>query len=613
MFRSLGKSKIAFVLAILFGISLFFFRSGSRYSNFFNSDSVVATVSGTPVSTSKFNRTMQMNITKFNQMLGKSMNGDEIRKFQIHSMALGSLINDAVFEDEYDQINFKVDEKVIAQNTKDRIPQLYDANNKLNQLYLTTFLQQQQLTIEDIVQIINFDTRDEYMNNAFFNINYPHYFSNKINNFNKHERNVSYVKLSLDQVNINEIIKEYSNNLKKELVSFYDDNVNQYMSKEKRNVEYSIIDKTSLSSKFSPTDLEIKEYYNTNKELFFKNEKRSFIQFNFKTIQEAENFKLQIQNLDTLKILEYAKENNLRFNEFRNLEATEIMDEIAEPLFNLYPEEQSNVITTSIAKHIIILQSIQPPIQLKLEAVIKDIEATITKIETDNYYQELTSKISEKVLNGESISSISNKFNLTKESIENLTKDYSNYDESKEIFFTSLIPASFSANKDFVSDIIKINENISYVFNVTDIVLPSPLKFETIEDTVLNDWKTIKRVEKIKLEVEQNRNNKSFLSQLSNQYDLNINEISLTNNSNELPRNFITNIFQYDLDTNIEIINDDKFYIAKINDINMSNENKTSEIISIASDLRSSFGEELKRSKKISINDNLVNAIIDQY
>ena len=47
MFRSLGKSKIAFVLAILFGISLFFFKGGSRYSNLFNSDTVVATISGT--------------------------------------------------------------------------------------------------------------------------------------------------------------------------------------------------------------------------------------------------------------------------------------------------------------------------------------------------------------------------------------------------------------------------------------------------------------------------------------------------------------------------------------------------------------------------------------
>ena len=85
-----------------------------------------------------------------------------------------------------------------------------------------------------------------------------------------------------------------------------------------------------------------------------------------------------------------------------------------------------------------------------------------------------------------------------------LQKIISNYDKSKEIFFSSLIPASFSANKDFVSDIVKINQNISYIFNVTDIILPSPLKFEIIKDAILNDWKNIKRVEKIKLEVEQN-------------------------------------------------------------------------------------------------------------
>ena len=41
MFRTLGKSKIAFVLAILFGISLFFFRGSGRYSNLFNSDNEI--------------------------------------------------------------------------------------------------------------------------------------------------------------------------------------------------------------------------------------------------------------------------------------------------------------------------------------------------------------------------------------------------------------------------------------------------------------------------------------------------------------------------------------------------------------------------------------------
>ena len=81
-------------------------------------------------------------------MLGKPLTGDEIRSFQIHSVALGGLINDAVFENEYDNINLIIDESVIAQKTKERIPQLYDKNNKLNEINLNNFLDQQQYFLQ---------------------------------------------------------------------------------------------------------------------------------------------------------------------------------------------------------------------------------------------------------------------------------------------------------------------------------------------------------------------------------------------------------------------------------------------------------------------------------
>ena len=112
MFRKLGKSKIAFVLAILFGISLFFFRGGSRYSNLLNSDNIIANVSNTSISTTKFNRTMQMNINQFSQILNKELTGDEIRAFQIHSLSLNSLINNAVFEDEFNNNKYIIGVKI---------------------------------------------------------------------------------------------------------------------------------------------------------------------------------------------------------------------------------------------------------------------------------------------------------------------------------------------------------------------------------------------------------------------------------------------------------------------------------------------------------------------
>ena len=614
MFRSLGKSKIAFVLAILFGISLFFFKGGSRYSNLFNSDTVVATISGTPISTSKFNRTMQMNINKFNQMLGKPITGDEIRSFQIHSLSLGALINDAVFENEYDSIKLIIDESVVAQKTKERIPQLYDKNNKLNETYLNTFLKQQQLKIEDIVQIINFETRDEFVNNALFNINYPQYFSSKIDNYNNHSRKISYIEFLLEEVNIENDIQKYALNMKEELEKYYENNINQYMSKENRNVEYIIFNKKKYANNFVPTNFEIKEYFNANKELYYQNEQRSFIQFNFKKLEEAKNFKSKIQNfINPSDILKFAEENNIRFNEFENLIADEMLEEISKPLFELNQNQQSKIIETSIAKHIIILQSIEPERQLKFDEVKENIKNTITAIELNNYFTDIKNQASEKILNGKSLSEIANDFNLTISLINNITQDYDQYDQSEEIIISSLIPAAFGSNKDFVSDVIDINNDYAYIFNVKEITPSTPLDITSIQEILLNDWKKSKKIEKINSDVKINKDNNNFFSQLLSTYQLQPKELIINNNFNELPRSFIVEVLEGEKGQNIQYIDNNLVHIAKIIDITIPDEKNDNISISMADDLRGSFGGELYKNKNISTNDSLINAIIQQY
>lgn len=614
MFRSLGKSKIAFVLAILFGISLFFFKGGSRYSNLFNSDTVVATVSGTPISTSKFNRTMQMNINKFNQMLGKPITGDEIRSFQIHSLSLEALINDAVFENEYDSIKLIIDESVIAQKTKERIPQLYDKNNKLNETYLNTFLKQQQLKIEDIVQIINFETRDEFVNNALFNINYPQYFSSKIDNYNNHSRKISYIEFLLEEVNIENDIQKYALNMKEELEKYYENNINQYMSKENRNVEYIIFNKKKYANNFVPTNFEIKEYFNANKELYYQKEKRSFTQFNFKKLEEAKNFKSKIQNfINPSDILKFAEENNIRFSEFENLIADEMLEEISKPLFELNQNQQSKIIETSIAKHIIILQSIEPERQLKFDEVKENIKNTITAIELNNYFTDIKNQASEKILNGKSLSEIANDFNLTISLINNITQDYDQYDQSEEIIISSLIPAAFGSNKDFVSDVIDINNDYAYIFNVKKITPSTPLDITSIQEILLNDWKKSKKIETINSDVKINKDNNNFFSQLLSTYQLQPKELIINNNFNELPRSFIVEVLEGEKGQNIQYIDNNLVHIAKIIDITIPDEKNDNISISMADDLRGSFGGELYKNKNMSTNDSLINAIIQQY
>ena len=110
--RAFRKSWIGIGLAILFAASLFFFRGSTRYSNLFNSDNFVANVSGTPISTTKFLRSMDLNINQFSQMIGSPLTGDQIRSFQVHQIALQNLVNSAIFENEFDKINFILDSPI---------------------------------------------------------------------------------------------------------------------------------------------------------------------------------------------------------------------------------------------------------------------------------------------------------------------------------------------------------------------------------------------------------------------------------------------------------------------------------------------------------------------
>ena len=547
-------------------------------------------------------------------MLGKPITGDEIRSFQIHSLSLGALINDAVFENEYDSIKLIIDESVVAQKTKERIPQLYDKNNKLNETYLNTFMKQQQLKIEDIVQIINFETRDEFVNNALFNINYPQYFSSKIDNYNNHSRKISYIEFLLEEVNIENDIQKYALNMKEELEKYYENNINQYMSKENRNVEYIIFNKKKYANNFVPTNFEIKEYFDLNKVLYYEKEKRSFIQFNFKTLEEAKNFKSKIQNfINPSDILKFAEENNIRFNEFENLIADEMLEEISKPLFELNQNQQSKIIETSIAKHIIILQSIEPERQLKFDEVKENIKNTITIIELNNYFIDIKNQASEKILNGKSLSEIANYFNLTISLINNITQDYDQYDQSEEIIISSLIPAAFGSNKDFVSDVIDINNDYAYIFNVKEITPSTPLDITSIQEILLNDWKKSKKIEKINSDVKINKDNNNFFSQLLSTYQLQPKELIINNNFNELPRSFIVEVLEGEKGQNIQYIDNNLVHIAKIIDITIPDEKNDNISISMADDLRGSFGGELYKNKNMSTNDSLINAIIQQY
>ncbi len=610
MFRKLGKSKIAFILAILFGISLFFFRGGSRYSNLFNSDNIIAKVSGTPISTSKFTRSMQININQFSQMLGKQLTSQEIKNFQIYSIALSNLINSAVFENEFHSKNFIIDETVIAQQTKTKLPNLYN-KNKLNELALNTFLKQQGLKIDDLVSIIDYETRAKTFDKYFFDINFPQDLNKKIIFYENHSRNINLIQLSIDNINLensNEIITEENIDLK----NYYTNNINNYKSKEKRNASYIVVNKNQFIEYFQPNEQEVKLYYESNNDLFVTKEKRNFVQFNFKTEKEANDFKNNINEINYKDIIEYAKENKIIYNEFENLTESEVLDDLSNVIFNLKIGEISNVVKTTIANHVIIVNAISPKGKKSYNESKLEISNTLLNIELDNFVSDLKNTISQQILNGLSLEEIANKNSLTIKKLEKIEKDY--FAEEKDLIYRELSNQVFLSNIDYVSDLIEFDENRFFLFNVEEIFSSKILPLKEILEEVTIDWKKFKKIELIK-DIYEKKLDLNNLNNNIKKYTPSIIKLEIKNNNTDYPKFFVNEIFKTEVNDYVFYNNENKIFIAKIEKVNIPNniENLNNKSISLLALLKNSFGNEIMKNKKITTNDALIDAIINQY
>ena len=192
----------------------------------------------------------------------------------------------------------------------------------------------------------------------------------------------------------------------------------------------------------------------------------------------------------------------------------------------------------------------------------------------------------------------------------NLTKNFSNFENYKKDFYNSLIPNVFSANKDFVNDIVTINPNSFYIFNVTNIVPSEPINLSEITDLVLKDWQKTKRIEKI---LNESQNNFNFIDELSDLHNLTVKEVEINIDSQELPMKIISDIFEADKGSIVQLLDENKVYIAIITDITIPKSINEVKDLSLKNDLKGSFGSELIKNKKISTNDKLINAIINNY
>ena len=553
-----------------------------------------------------------MNVNQYSQMFGKPLTSEEIQAFQIHSMALGQLVNNAVFENEFDKQQFIVDETVVASETKKRFPNLYNSNNTLNETQLNAFLSQQNLKIDDLVKIIDYEARSKVFDKLFFDISYPNKIQKVLDKHNNHIRNINLIKFNIDDFqlpNLNDLDISINNT---SISEFFDQNLNSYMVPEKRRISYIVIDPDNYTKQFTPSNSQIESYYNSNKNIFLEPERRDFIQFNFKNLESANEFKKNILALNSSEIIEYANNNKILFNEFSKVSENEVLENLSNAIFNLEKNQVSEVVETALAKHIVVLNNIYPEKQATLNESKQAITDTLLQVEVESFIIDLKNKISQQILDGLSLNEIAIDNSLSIKNLNNAERN--NIQAENDLIKNQVIAKGFASNKDFVSDIEELDDSRSFIVNVDNIENERPNELKEIFEVVSNDWIDTLKIESINTQINKILEGSKSLEEIANFVKKEILNEDMKLDSNLFPTTVKNTVFTDEINQISLSISNKDIYISQLKQISFpKEETNNAQQISMLSELRSNFGAEIIKDKNISTNDNLIQALISQY
>ena len=123
-----------------------------------------------------------------------------------------------------------------------------------------------------------------------------------------------------------------------------------------------------------------------------------------------------------------------------------------------------------------------------------------------------------------------------------------------------------------------------------------------------------KSLDSIKSLIDESKNENFSIESISKKVNSKIKSIELETSNNEIPRNLLNNIFKTSLGKIIVFFANEQAFFAKVNEIIITkNQEGVSQTILLNNQLKSAFGNEIIKTKNISTNENLLNALLDQY
>lgn len=463
---------------------------------------IIATVGELEIPAMEYERGIYNESERLRQMLGNNFSPTLVEQLGIGSHVLQRLINNRLLILESNRIGLKVNDDAVVAKIRST-SQFFDDSGKFSKKVFEDTLRSGRITEQAYVKQVREEIATAMLVDAVTGaVSVPKNAALEIYKAREEERVVELYDIpsSLAEKAWKNAAEPTENQLKE----YYDSNKEQLTIPEYRNISYIFwtqedAKKIALKSQHAK-NFDIETAYHERIDDFKKPERREIEQLLFSKEEDARKAYKEIREGKTLEYASIA--NRANKTSLGLVEISEMLEEAAANVFSLQKGDISEPIKSDFGWHIFHVKNILQPKTLSLEEARPELEKEFAQKISDEAMTSLSNAIEDAIAGGGTLAETASEFGLKLTTLQPLDRNGNTADGTKakdlpdsEKFLT----AAFDIDEKETSSPIAA-KNGNYIVKI-DKVTPASLKpFAEVKSSLVAKWKEQeKRVEFVKL------------------------------------------------------------------------------------------------------------------
>lgn len=496
--RNIGSKLLMALLVITFGVwgvGDMVMKSGSNVE--------VASVGGKKISSFEYQVNLSRETERLRQSLGKQFSPEIVKSLGLGPYVLQQLINSRLLALESEKSGLRISDAEVVEVIR-KNPNFFDNNGKFSKAAFEAMLRSSGTNEKSYIQKIREEMAINITLSALSSsVSIPKKLPETLLAARREQRKIEIYNLP------SSLAGSIPSPSEEQLKEYYDSHLPQFAVPEYRTISYVEITtedaKKAMEKKVSSSDhkKDIEAIYRERIEEFKKPERRKMEQLIFASKEDADKALNAIKSGKTFE--QIGKDNSSKAQNPKALslglvEKSALPEEAAAKVFSLSAGAVSEPISTAFGWHIFKVQEVLAPATLSLDEVRPQLEKELEQQEGDNVLNDFSNKVEDAIAGGGNLAEVAREYGLKGMSLPAIDKNGNGVDGKPEKSLPKLdkfLDIAFKTEEKTESSVVSSKSGSNYILRVETVANEHNKPLSEVRSQLIDGWSKQERNNKL--------------------------------------------------------------------------------------------------------------------